>query len=346
MPDDPASVPAPLPGPSRTPQPDVDRSLAGAVIAVIVAAPPPRGRRGVVAWRGAAARDERERARTRPRRDVRRPPSLPSAAAQSDLVAPRAAAASFQAPAQAAIAANAHLVDLEVQLADRLNRLRQAAASRDIGTYNRIVRELNASKRERPRRRVHDLGPAQGLLRSARRAADGAVQRQARADDHVDGYGGNGLQCARLRRPARLRRAPRRARSTSPSCVGPPSDPKASLGPLVLNPGGPGASGIAFMRDAILLLPPELLAALRPDRLRPRGVGHSSRSTAPTTSIRSSTRPHLAGARRATMRRSARSSAWWPGAPTRTGTLLHHVDTVSTAHDMDRIRAVLSASSS
>jgi pimeloyl-ACP methyl ester carboxylesterase len=121
----------------------------------------------------------------------------------------------------------------------------------------------------------------------------------------------------------------------------PARDPDRRIGSLVVNPGGPGASGVAYVRSLVPVLP----AALR-DRFDivgfdPRGVGASGAVECGTDIdplFDQDFAPETNAARAALLRAFAsvvdgceRTSSW----------LLPHVATVDTARDLDRIRAAL-----
>ena len=59
------------------------------------------------------------------------------------------------------------------------------------------------------------------------------------------------------------------ARATTP-------DDDERIGSLVFNPGGPGGSGIEFLRSAVLLMPPEISSRFDLVSFDPRGVGGST----------------------------------------------------------------------
>lgn len=333
-PSGPAAWPVPAAGPARTPVPVWSFLALVLAIVLLVAG-------GVAAWLGnTAQRDaDRELARIRHRvvaaREVLR-------RAETDLAAARAAIATFGASAQAATTATARVVDLEVRLVDLLSRLRAAGESASIGTYNRLVDELNSASDElvvafnaldTP---LRDFSSAIDILPSAR--CQGPIATTAEWTE----YGGDGLQCARVRVPLDYDR-PRGAQIQITVVRRPADDATQSLGPLVINPGGPGASAISFMRDALLLLPPELLRRFDLVAFDPRGVG---RSTA--VDCADDLWPLFGGdltAAAAEDRDAALDGVakLVRGCALRSGSLLGHVDTYSAARDMDRVRAAIGA---
>ncbi|MFN8025100.1 MAG: alpha/beta hydrolase [Acidimicrobiia bacterium] len=110
---------------------------------------------------------------------------------------------------------------------------------------------------------------------------------------------------------------------------------------LVLNPGGPGGSGVAFLRDAAGDFPDAVQDAYDLVSFDPRGVGLSDPidcvdSLDPLYSERFSPRTD---AERAALVAQFRTLT--EGCTARSGALLGHISTRETAHDMDRLRAAL-----
>ena len=261
--------------------------------------------------------------------------------AVADLAAARAAITDFAGTAQIATGASANLVDVEARLVDQLSRLHAAGVSEDIDAYNRIVDELNGSAEavnaaidalEGP---FEAFGSALGRLPTARCA--GPLTTPVTWAD----YGTAGLKCARLEVPLDYSH-PRKASIELTMVRRPADDPNDAL-PLVLNPGGPGGSGIAALRGASLELPPEVLRRFDLIGVDPRGVGQSSPVdcadnldplfdidlTAPSLSKRSRQLETIKG-----LITQCR---------VRTGGLLNHLDTYSAARDLDRVREALQA---
>ena len=124
----------------------------------------------------------------------------------------------------------------------------------------------------------------------------------------------------------------------------PARDAHARQGALVLNPGGPGESGVTFLRSAADSLPGSVQDAYDLVSFDPRGVGASSpvdcvdsldplfdQSLSPTDD-----------AERSALVDEFRTIA--TGCATRNADLLSHVSTRETAHDLDRLRAALGES--
>jgi len=116
----------------------------------------------------------------------------------------------------------------------------------------------------------------------------------------------------------------------------------ARRGSLLLDPGGPGASGIDFVPQAVNGLGADLVSAYDLVGWDPRGSGTSHPLTCPATA---NTAFALVDSSPDTLReRKAyeRAAATWARACQRvSGPLFAHVDSVSSARDMDVLRAVL-----
>jgi pimeloyl-ACP methyl ester carboxylesterase len=326
----PAAPPAP-PAPKR---PRPWGVIGAAVFALLVL-----GAGAAVLALGTAERDEANDERAAARERVE-DAQIVLRRTEADLAAARAAVATFAASAQRATAAAAWVVELERALVDRLTRLRAAGNAGDAATHNRLVDELDASSDELVAA-FTDMDPP---LADFSQALEGlpTARCTGRAGPTLQwtGYGSSGLECARLQVPLDYA-APKGEQIDITVVRRPADDAAASLGPLVLNPGGPGASGVAFIREASLLMPPELLRRFDLIAFDPRGVGHSTPVdcsddldalfggdlTAPVEADRDSDLDAAARVIRGCTRRS--------------GALLRHVDTTSAARDIDRIRAAL-----
>ncbi|MDT9682693.1 alpha/beta hydrolase [Streptomyces sp. TRM76323] len=150
------------------------------------------------------------------------------------------------------------------------------------------------------------------------------------------------LECASLRVPLdhadpdgeRITLALSRVRHTAP----------ASEGPLLVNPGGPGASGRDLAGFVAASLPAKVAARYDVIGFDPRGVGASE----PALTCRSG---HFAPVRpdsvprdaREEQRNTARAAAFARACGDRHARLLPHIDTVSAARDVDAIRQALGA---
>jgi pimeloyl-ACP methyl ester carboxylesterase len=332
------AVPPPVFGPP-VPEPHEPRRRIGwfPVVALILAVALLAG--GVVALthgRSEQADADRELVRAQQARTAAR---AVLARAERDVAAGRVAVADFGGSAQAATAATAHVVDLEATVVDQLARLRAAGEATDIDTYNDLVGQLQASSDalvdafnalEMPFR---DFSEAIEVLPSAHCSAAIATTLRWKP------YGKDGLQCARLRVP--LDYAHPTGASAEVTVVRRPADDRDNLGPLFINPGGPGISAISSLRDSIILLPPEVLQKFDLVAVDPRGVGQSTPVDC-ADDLGPLFDPQLAGgsapARDDAVERVARLVRQCRD---RSGPILDHVDTVSAARDMDRVRAAL-----
>jgi len=127
----------------------------------------------------------------------------------------------------------------------------------------------------------------------------------------------------------------------------PASDPAQRIGSLVINPGGPGGSGINDLPSELSVLTPELLARFDIVSFDPRGVERSSPvhcNTGSSGSLPASTGPlpdpvpSTPAAQQALFTNDEEYAAQ---CETLSGELLPFVGTVDTARDLDRIRQAL-----
>ncbi len=262
--------------------------------------------------------------------------------AEADQAAVRGSVQPFADAARIATAATARVVQLEQALVDRLTRLQAAGAAQDTHAYNSIVDEMNAASNDF----VTAFNGLTPPLSDFSRAFDDlpTLRCNARAGRRIrwTRYGDAGLECGRLQVP--LDYAAAAGEQIEITVVRRPADDPASrIGPLLINPGGPGYSGIAFLRQATLTMPPEILRRFDLVTFDPRGVGRSTPVdcadnldplfdadlTAPSPADRDA-------AVRAIQRLIQ-------GCARRSGPLLDHVDTTSTVRDVERIRIALGA---
>jgi pimeloyl-ACP methyl ester carboxylesterase/exonuclease VII small subunit len=259
--------------------------------------------------------------------------------AEADLAAARAAVGDFAAASQGAVAAAGRLVELEGRLVDLLRRLRDAGAAENIGAYNATVDELNGST-DTINAAIDALdAPFEAFARELGRLPTARCRAPAGTMLEWVPYGESGLQCTRLRVP--LDYAHPKRDSITITVVRRPADDPQDAKPLFINPGGPGVSAIAALRTAGLDFPPEILRRFDLIGMDPRGVGQSNPVDCgddldPLFDI---------DLTNADLNRRLDDldeiEAIIGQCRKRSGPLLDHVDTVSVARDMDRVRAGL-----
>jgi pimeloyl-ACP methyl ester carboxylesterase len=115
------------------------------------------------------------------------------------------------------------------------------------------------------------------------------------------------------------------------------------IGSLVVNPGGPGASGAEFVRFLAVAVPESLRQNFHLVGFDPRGVGQSSPircTSAPVLAryLRTDITPTTSAAQRLLMRRAAQ---FGPGCLADQPRLAPNLDSLQTVADMDRLRAAL-----
>ncbi|GLX47408.1 peptidase [Streptomyces hygroscopicus subsp. hygroscopicus] len=150
------------------------------------------------------------------------------------------------------------------------------------------------------------------------------------------------LQCASLEVPLDHTNPSGRRITLALSRV--PHTARTSEGPLLVNPGGPGGSGLTLAGFVASALPKDVAARYDVVGFDPRGVGRSSPALdcAPGhfKPVRPDTVPDTPALEQANLER-ARSFAADCGK--RYGDVLPYMDTVSAAQDVDAIRAALGA---
>ncbi|MEV6650927.1 alpha/beta hydrolase [Streptomyces sp. NPDC051219] len=117
-----------------------------------------------------------------------------------------------------------------------------------------------------------------------------------------------------------------------------------SQGPLLVNPGGPGGSGLTLAGFVASALPKDLAAQYDVVGFDPRGVGKSKPALdcgpGHSAPVRPNSVPRSLTEERANLDR-VRSFA--RACAAKHGSLLNHIDTVSTARDLDLVRQALGA---
>ncbi len=153
----------------------------------------------------------------------------------------------------------------------------------------------------------------------------------------------NGFQCARLLVPFDYQR-PAWRRFSLPVIRLPATGPRARIGSLVVNPGGPGGSGVQYALGARTQISAAVRARFDVVGFDPRGVGGS------IPAVRCLTGPQLdryfetsdtpvTAAQLATV--VAQSKLFARGCQQHSGALLPYVGTANAARDMDVLRAAL-----
>ena len=118
------------------------------------------------------------------------------------------------------------------------------------------------------------------------------------------------------------------------------SDPAARIGTLIVNPGGPGGSGVDFTVDSPYFFTDEIQRHFDIVGFDPRGVSRSSPIQCTATLAAAAPSPLIADehAYAATIAYNNRLAA---DCRAGTGPVYDHVDTISGARDMDALRAAL-----
>ncbi|MEU3532314.1 alpha/beta hydrolase [Streptomyces murinus] len=151
------------------------------------------------------------------------------------------------------------------------------------------------------------------------------------------------LECASLKVP--LDHANPAGRQITLALSRVPHTAAASQGPLLVNPGGPGGSGLTLAGFVASALPKDVAARYDVIGFDPRGVGRSSPALDCVPGhfkpVRPDSVPDTPALEQANLER-ARSFAAECGK--RYGDVLPYMDTVSSAQDMDSIREALGAS--
>lgn len=122
----------------------------------------------------------------------------------------------------------------------------------------------------------------------------------------------------------------------------PAKDPSRRIGTILVNPGGPGGSGVEFTRTDGLLLSDRIRDRFDVVGWDPRGVGGSDAidcGPALAKNLQDTPAVPVTAAQRAAV--AAGDRAFGAACRRRMGAILGNVATVDTARDMDRIRAAL-----
>ncbi|MBM7168498.1 alpha/beta fold hydrolase [Streptomyces sp. G44] len=150
------------------------------------------------------------------------------------------------------------------------------------------------------------------------------------------------LQCASLEVPLDHRLPAGERITLALSRV--PHTAQAFQGPLLVNPGGPGGSGLTMAGTVAKALPKEVAAQYDIIGFDPRGVGRSEPALncrpGHSTPVRPASVPDTPALERANL---DRARAFARACAAKYAAVLPFIDTVSTARDMDAIRAALGA---
>ncbi|GAB2545618.1 alpha/beta hydrolase [Nocardia heshunensis] len=121
----------------------------------------------------------------------------------------------------------------------------------------------------------------------------------------------------------------------------PATDPGRSLGPLVVNPGGPGGSGtelVAVESQHPGMFPDEIRTRFDLIGLDPRGIGTSRPAVRCDPALQDKLPDIFPADQAAFDEMVTANKAFGQSCQARTGPLLDHVDTVSVARDLDVVR--------
>ncbi|WP_353945681.1 alpha/beta hydrolase [Streptomyces sp. HUAS MG91] len=150
------------------------------------------------------------------------------------------------------------------------------------------------------------------------------------------------MQCASLRVPLDHDNAYGQRISIALSRI--PHTAKTSQGPLLVNPGGPGGSGLSFAGFVASGLPKKVAAQYDVIGFDPRGVGKSQPALDCAPGHFDPVRPPSVPTTQAIERTGKkRAEAFARACAAKYPDVLPYIDTVSTVRDMDLIRAALGA---
>ena len=149
------------------------------------------------------------------------------------------------------------------------------------------------------------------------------------------------LRCGRLQVPLDYRHPGGRKITLALDEV-PATAPSGRQGVLIVNPGGPGGSGLALASSVAAGLAPSVAAEYDIIGFDPRGVGSSTPALHCDPSFFAGVRPNYVPATRAAERvMIGRARAYAADCGRKYGSLLKYLTTADTARDIDSIRAAL-----
>jgi len=170
----------------------------------------------------------------------------------------------------------------------------------------------------------------------------GAQAPASRLDWHPCTIGGTALQCASLAVPLDYRHPAGRKITLALSMAPATAPPDQRQGDLLVNPGGPGASGRVWAGLIAYGLDHSVASKYNIIGFDPRGVGASAPALSCDPSFFAGVRPNYIPASRAAEQvLIARAKAYAAGCERRFGWLLPFMTTQDSARDMDSIRAAL-----
>ncbi|MGE5137235.1 MAG: alpha/beta hydrolase [Gemmatimonadota bacterium] len=150
------------------------------------------------------------------------------------------------------------------------------------------------------------------------------------------------MKCASLQVPLDYSKPHGRQISLALSMVPATAPAGSRLGDLLVNPGGPGASGLSLAGDVAAGLDPSVAARYNIIGFDPRGVGHSVPALTCQPSFFSGVRPNYIPASKAAEAALVnRAKQYAAGCQQRYGWLLPYLTSLNSARDMDSIRAAL-----
>ncbi|WP_336206324.1 alpha/beta hydrolase [Nonomuraea sp. LPB2021202275-12-8] len=152
---------------------------------------------------------------------------------------------------------------------------------------------------------------------------------------------GGGFQCAKLKVPVNY--AKPKGRHIEIAVIRLRAQGPKRIGSLVLNPGGPGGSGVAMARNAKLFLSPALRSSFDIVGFDPRGVGLSApvRCMSPSVLDAYHALDPTPDTPTEVRKGDLYQQAYAQGCKANTGGLLAHLGTRSAARDIDVLRAAL-----
>jgi len=174
------------------------------------------------------------------------------------------------------------------------------------------------------------------------RAPAAASAPASRLDWHPCTVGGAALQCATLAVPLDYRHPAGRKITLALSMVPATAPPDQRQGDLLVNPGGPGASGRVWAAVAAYGLDHSVSSEYNIIGFDPRGVGASVPALSCDPSFFAGVRPdYIPASKAAEQVLIGRAKAYAAGCERRFGWLLPFMTTQDSTRDMDSIRAAL-----